>query len=529
MGVKESLQEWADSVQAAADRHREKHLDPIKESMRAEAARIGEGVRESFDEQTGFATAAKKARRGENPFGVRISPPVEQGLINSGELGAHSLITGVGSFAYPFTIAPSKLSGWPIDEKLAEQIAASGEIVRDVLGARGLEEGGDSWEGVKNPRLDARHNVVYGSTRDRHGIAAGPGEYYSGQMASIDPTSFLGALQETNEYWKYLGDVLLGGGGTRKSAEIARRIADESVPFADDLLWAVTSRGKKGGPWGHPDKWAGRATGGPVHRLRNWPHAKQPWQMTKSELDAITSRWTPIPDDHTRVYRLEDAGVPQRKRNQGYKTGTHNIVSSNTVARDNSVNRWFAKGVPDNYYAGGGMMESANPVLRHYDMPTSELEQYLVKNIQDKFVHGGELHGKPILSSSTKKPIPRRGGAGKPEGMTDLEWNKHVMDEYLPLDRDYVNSLNAHRELTGQQPIPESMLRQSHGGLQGDDMLEAIIAGDNRYDAFFETGMSRAPAEEYILPRAAADERVLTHPIMSDTERRLRYLNPLGW
>ena len=203
------LQEWADSVQAAVDRHREKHFDPIKESMREEAARIGEGVRKSFDEQTGYATAAKKARRGENPFSVRISPPVEQGLVSAGELLPHSLVTGVGGLAYPFTIAPSKLSGWPIDEKLAEQIAASGKIVRDVLGARGLEEGGDSWEGIRNPRLAARRNVVSGPTRDRYGIAAGPGEYYSGQMAGIDPTSLVGALTETLELAKYYGDAAI--------------------------------------------------------------------------------------------------------------------------------------------------------------------------------------------------------------------------------------------------------------------------------------------------------------------------------
>lgn len=451
------------------------------------------------------------------------------GARNAGELIAHSLVSGVGSLAYPGWSAAGHLFGTPeLGSKLEEQIAASGKIVRDVLGARGLEEGGDSWEGVYDPRMDARHDVVYGPTRDRYGIVAGPNESYSGQMAGIEPTSALGALQESNEYWKYLGDALAGGSGTRKSADIIRRVANESVPVADDLLWQITSRGKKGGPWGHPDKWAGQATGSPVHRLRNWPYAKQPWQMTKRKIDTITSKWGPIPDEHTRVYRIEDAGVPQRKRNQGYKASPW-LFSGDTVAKDNSVNRWFAKGVPDNYYAGGGMMESANPVLRHYDMPTSELEQYLVKNIQDKFVHGGKLHGMPILSSGTKKPIPRRGGAGKPEGMTDLEWNKHVIDEYLPLDRDYVNSLNAHRELTGQQPLPESMLRQSHGGLQKDEMLEALIAGDNRYDAFLETGMSRAPAKEYLLPRAAADKRVLTHPVMSDTQRRLRYLNPLGW
>jgi len=453
------------------------------------------------------------------------------GARNAGELMAHSLVSGVGSLAYPGWSAAGHLFGAPeLGDKLAEQTVASGKIVRDVLGARGLEEGGDSWEGVGDPRMDARHDVVYGPTRDRYGIVAGPDESYSGQMAGIEPTSALGALQETNEYWKYLGDALAGGGGTRKSAEIARRVADNAVQFPDDLLWAITSRGKKGDFKGsHLDKWAGNATGGPVHRLKNWPHAKQPWQMKKSEIDAITSKWSQIPDEHARVYRIEDAGVPQRKRNKSYELGTRHITSSNAVAKDNAVNRWFAAGAPDNFYAGGGMMESANPVLRHYDMPTSELEQYLVKNIQDKFVHGGELHGMPILNKSTKKPIPRRGGAGKPEGMTDFEWNRNVVDEYLPLDRDYVNSLKAHRELTGQQPIPESMLRQPYGGLEKDEILEALIAKGNRYDDFLETSMSRAPAEEYLLPRAAADERVLTHPVMSDTQRRLRYLNPLGW
>lgn len=529
MGVKESLQEWADSVQAAADRHREKHLDPIKESMRAEAARIGEGVRKSFDEQTGFATAARKARRGENPFSVRISDPVKQGLVNAGELMAHSLVTGVGSLAYPKTVSFSKATGWPVDEKLAEQIAASGKIVRDVLGARGLEEGGDSWEGVKNPRLDARHNVVYGPTRDRYGIVAGPGEYYSGQMAGIEPTSVPGALQETNEYWKYLGDVLLGGGGTRKSAEVARRIADESVPFADDLLWAITSRGKKGDYRGwYNDKWAGQATGDVVHRLRNWPYAKQPWQMTKSELDSITSRWTPVPDDHTRVYRLEDASAPQRKTLRAHHD-PFQIARTNNIARRNASQRWFATGAPDNMYAGGGGAEAANPVLRHYDMPTSELEQYLVKNIQDKLAHGGELHGKPILEQGTNKPIPRRGGVGKPEGMTDFEWNRQVTDKYLPLDQGLINSVESGLELSGHKPVHRSMFRKPYGGLEHDDLLEAFIANEKEYDAFFETGMSKAPADEYLLPRAAADERVLTHPIMSDTERRLRYLNPLGW
>ena len=174
------------------------------------------------------------------------------------------------------------------------------------------------------------------------------------------------------------------------------------------------------------------------------------------------------------------------------------------------------------------MSEAANPVLRHYDMPTNQLDDYLVQNIQDKFVHGGELHGMPILDS-TKKPIPRSGGVGKPEGMTDFEWNKHVSDKYLPLDRDYVDALNAHRELTGQPPIPEGMLREPYGGLDKDETLEALIAGSNMYDANLETALSSAPRGEYLLPRAAADARVLSHPVMSDTQRRLRYLNPLGW
>ena len=123
------------------------------------------------------------------------------------------------------------------------------------------------------------------------------------------------------------------------------------------------------------------------------------------------------------------------------------------------------------------------------------------------------------------RPVPKTGGKGKPPGMDDLEWNIQVRDKYLPMDQKYADAL----ERAGLEPYD---VRQPYGGIASktdSSGAGVFMVEDPRWPGGLETSISKRPWEEYLLPRAAADERVLTHPVMSDTQRRLRYLNLLGW